>query len=126
MDGDLAQMVTLHTVGFPCFVPMSSHIRQCPQDSTHYDLTLELLRKYDPEFAAAEAKQRARLRAQSQSPPPRQADRPPGAPGNPQQASPRAPSTGGQAHRTSALAPLRLLLCWPADRSHSAVSTCLS
>lgn len=35
------------------------------QDSTHYDKTLELLRKYDPDFAAAEAKQRARLLAQS-------------------------------------------------------------
>lgn len=40
------------------------------QDSTHYDKTLELLRKYDPDFAAAEAKQRARLRL-SPAPAPR-------------------------------------------------------
>lgn len=53
------------------------------QDSTHYDKTLELLRKYDPEFAAAEAKQRARLQAQS----PAQAGRTPAQPSTLQQVS---------------------------------------
>lgn len=38
------------------------------KESTHYDKTLQLLRKYDPDFAAEEAKQRARMTKQQNSP----------------------------------------------------------
>lgn len=38
------------------------------KESTNYEKTLQLLRKYDPDFAAAEAKQRARLNQQLSSP----------------------------------------------------------
>ena len=63
IDIGLASMVTAY-----CEAHQAADCWQrTSQDSTHYDKTLELLRKYDPDFAAAEAKQRARLRL---SPPP--------------------------------------------------------
>lgn len=47
---------------------LTQSLCRCCQESTNYEKTLQLLRKYDPDFAAAEAKQQARLLKQQSSP----------------------------------------------------------